>query len=301
MTTNSRRPRVPRQDEQPALLERIAAGTGWVPPTTDAAGVLTRAAAPTDISYSQDSLAMLASHGGASWWNEHRVRWVVAALEAAGATELVEVGAGSGAVTARLAEQGVAIVAVEPLHEGAARIAALGQPAFCGVLADLALPDGSVPALGYFDVLEHLPDPKAELAEAFRVLQPGGVLVATVPSYEWLWSEEDIHAGHYRRYTKALLRDSVERAGLVTVRMEYLFASLVLPALATRRIPFLLGRNSGAEHRAVARQLDPPALIGAAATAVLHAERALARVVALPFGLSTAGVFCKPATTGPRK
>lgn len=289
---------MPRQDEQPALLERIAAGTGWVPPTTDAAGVLTRAVARTDISYSQESLAALASHGGASWWNEHRVRWAVAALEAAGVTELVEVGAGSGAMTARLAEEGVAIVAVEPLHEGAARIAALGQPAFCGVLADLALPDGSVPALGYFDVLEHLPDPKAELAEAFRVLQPGGVLGVTVPSYEWLWSQEDVHAGHFRRYTRTTLREVVEEAGLVTVRMEYLFASLVLPALITRRLPFLLGRNSGAGHRALGRQLDPPAPVGAAATAVLLAERALARVVALPFGLSVAGVFRKPALRG---
>jgi SAM-dependent methyltransferase len=261
--------------------------------------VLTHAAPTRDISYSQASLAALASHGGTSWWNEHRVRWVVAGLKAAGITELVEVGAGSGAMTARLAQEGVEIVAVEPLYEGASGIAALGHAAFCGVLADLALPDDAVPALGYFDVLEHLPDPRAELTEAFRVLQPGGILVVTVPSYQWLWSEEDVHAGHFRRYTKATLRELVEGAGLATVRVEYLFASLVVPALFTRRIPFLLGRNHGAEHRALAGQLDPPAMIGAMATGVLTAERAFARVIPLPFGLSTAGVFRKPPVTEP--
>lgn len=281
------------------LLQEVAATTGWVVPSTDAAGVLTRATPTRDISYSQASLSALASHGGTSWWNEHRVRWVVAALKAAGITELIEVGAGSGAMTARLAQEGVEIVAVEPLYEGAAGIAALGHTAFCGVLADLALPRNSVSALGYFDVLEHLPDAQGELTEAFRVLQPGGILVVTVPSYQWLWSEEDVHAGHFRRYTKATLRELVEGAGLAMVRVEYLFASLVVPAVFTRRIPFLLGRNFGAEHRALAGQLDPPAMVGAMATAVLSAERALAGVLPLPFGLSTAGVFCKPALREP--
>lgn len=281
------------------MLERIAAATGWVVPTADDAGVLTRSAPTRDISYSQASMAALAAHGGASWWNEHRVRWVRAALRARGVTELIEVGAGSGAMTARLAQEGFEVVAVEPLYQGAARVAALGHTAFCGVLADLALPEGSLPALGYFDVLEHLPDPRLELAEAWRVLQPGGVLVVTVPSYQWLWSEEDVHAGHFRRYTRASLRGLVEGTGLVTARAEYLFASLVLPALLTRRIPFLLGHRAGAEHRALAGQLDPPALIGAAASAVLGAERALAHVVGLPFGLSVAGVFSKPALSEP--
>jgi hypothetical protein len=116
----------------------------------------------------------------------------------------------------------------------------------------------------------------------------------TVPSYQWLWSEEDVHAGHFRRYTKASLREAVQGSGFRTERLEYIFASLVAPALLARRLPFLLGQRRGPQRRALAQELHPPAVIASAATTVLRAERALARRVGLPFGLSTAAVFRKP-------
>lgn len=45
----------------------------------------------------------------------------------------------------------------------------------------LRMPDASLDAVGCFDVLEHVPDFKAALAEFARVLRPGGALVATFP------------------------------------------------------------------------------------------------------------------------
>jgi SAM-dependent methyltransferase len=46
---------------------------------------------------------------------------------------------------------------------------------------DIPLPDGSMDAVLFADVLEHVPDPRHLLAEAARVLRPGGRLVACIP------------------------------------------------------------------------------------------------------------------------
>ncbi|MDX2079436.1 MAG: class I SAM-dependent methyltransferase [Terrimicrobiaceae bacterium] len=53
------------------------------------------------------------------------------------------------------------------------------DPETSRITADDALFDGACS----IEVLEHLPDPLAAARELFRVLKPGGVLVATVPNF----------------------------------------------------------------------------------------------------------------------
>jgi len=54
----------------------------------------------------------------------------------------------------------------------------------------LSLSDSSLDLLAHFDVLEHVPDLRLGLAEAYRVLRPGGAMLFTVPFYPDL--EENI-------------------------------------------------------------------------------------------------------------
>lgn len=63
-------------------------------------------------------------------------------------------------------------------------------------------------AILYIDVLEHIPDDKAELQRASRLLRPRGSLVVLSPAYSWLYTPFDRAIGHLRRYRKKTLRAS---------------------------------------------------------------------------------------------
>ena len=73
------------------------------------------------------------------------------------------------------------------------------------------------------EVLEHIPDDIGALAELLRVLRPGGVFAATVPTWlpekiNWMLSDE-YHApaavgGHVRIYSATELKAKLRAAGL---------------------------------------------------------------------------------------
>ena len=90
-----------------------------------------------------------------------------------------------------------------------------------GDLRALPFPDASVDRVIAAEVLEHVPDDAAAIAEIARVLAPGGRVAVTVPRYGpericWALSKA-YHAnegGHVRIYRGTGLRDRLADAGL---------------------------------------------------------------------------------------
>ena len=150
----------------------------------------------------------------------------------------------------------------------------------------LALPfgTGTFDVVGAFDVIEHCEPEKQALAELARVLTPGGRLLASVPAYQWAWSDHDVRAGHYRRYTLPRLVAAVEGAGLTVRRSTYAFAG-VFPFFAAERVARRLrrGRGDAAAGRGLPRV--PPAL-DRVLTGLSSAEARALRRRDLPFGSS---------------
>lgn len=66
-----------------------------------------------------------------------------------------------------------------------------------------------------FQVLEHVRDPQAVAAEMFRVLKPGGMVIATAP----FLIQEHADPSDYHRYTRHGFRALFERAGLQVVEV----------------------------------------------------------------------------------
>ncbi len=92
-----------------------------------------------------------------------------------------------------------------------------------GDARSLAFPDGTFDVVITSEVLEHVQDDVAAIAEMMRVLRPGGRFAATVPAafpetINWRLSDE-YHApksvgGHVRIYAKTELRAKLLAAGL---------------------------------------------------------------------------------------
>jgi ubiquinone/menaquinone biosynthesis C-methylase UbiE len=247
----------------------------------------------SDVSYPEGGLDVLGLDGGHGFWFDHRFQAVLDLLTHEGVTSLWDVGAGAGSMVGRLSQAGIDVVAVEPLRAGAEASARLGVTSFCGTLQDLQLPDACLPAIGMFDVLEHLEHPEELLKETHRVLQPDGILVVTVPALKWLWGDEDDVTGHFRRYRKGSLDETVSATAFRPLTSQYLFASLVPAAALLRALPYSLGRRKP-EVEVLAkmkRQLNTPAPIDRGMRWLLRAEKALATATPLPVGLSIVATF----------
>lgn len=97
-----------------------------------------------------------------------------------------DVGCSSGAWLEVAADAGFEAVGVEVGASTAAAARERGLEVHTGTLADAApsLEPGGFSLVTFWDVLEHLPDPRRELRLAARLLAPGGVLAAAMPNVE---------------------------------------------------------------------------------------------------------------------
>lgn len=90
-------------------------------------------------------------------------------------------------------------------------------------------------AIGAFDVLEHIDEDEAVLAQVYAALKPGGHLILTVPQHMWLWSAMDEYTFHFRRYTARELKEKFEAAGF-EIQRSTSFVSFLLPAMLAARL-----------------------------------------------------------------
>ena len=86
-----------------------------------------------------------------------------------------------------------------------------------------------------WDVIEHIQNEDEFIRAVLFHLAPGGKLIVNVPAGEWAFSGYDRAAGHYRRYSARLMKETARRNGLEIVRWSYWGLPLV-PMVAMRKL-----------------------------------------------------------------
>lgn len=176
-----------------------------------------------------------------SFWFRHRNEIIAFLVNRHSPTKpIFDIGGGNGCVSNHLQSVGIDVALVEPGASGTLNARARGVRTIVqSTLEDAGFFSNSIPAIGLFDVIEHIEDDLAFLCSIYDYLEPGGVLYLTVPSYRTLWSNDDVLAGHFRRYSINSLKGSLASVGFHNIYSSYIFSLLIPPIFALRTLPSL--------------------------------------------------------------
>lgn len=219
------------------------------------------------------------------WWWRAREQFVlemVRRYRKGGRRPILDVGCGDGLLFDRLAEFGdvwgvesdASLVSPDNPHRDRIHVGpfdASFQPArrFGLVLM--------------LDVIEHLPDPAGALRHAAALLEPDGILLATVPAFRFLWTTHDVLNHHFTRYTGRRFTALARSAGLDVVRARYFF-HWVFPAKLGARLLEAVVRPRPAPPRV------PPSWINELLYLLSRLEQRLVTPLGPPFGSSLLAV-----------
>lgn len=102
-----------------------------------------------------------------------------------------------------------------PVRVEYANIDAATRPDHLCDAAKIPVGDGSFDGVILAETLEHVRDPKAVLTESFRVLKPGGTLLATAPFMYHVHADPK----DYGRYTEYYFREVLQEIGFKNIRV----------------------------------------------------------------------------------
>jgi SAM-dependent methyltransferase len=131
---------------------------------------------------------VIPGQAGVDLWNEHLARYAFAARFASG-RRVLDAGCGTGYGSAELYPAARSVVGVdaslEAVHYARDHYSTRHLRFLAASCAALPLPDASQDLVVAFEVIEHLSEWQRFLAEARRVLAPGGQFIVSTPNQEY--------------------------------------------------------------------------------------------------------------------
>jgi len=187
-------------------------------------------------------------------------RWIIDKFEPYLGETVAEVGAGTGSASKLLLGKRInRLFAFEPSHNMYPLLEKeLRQEERAKAVNDffgLRYAQVGFDSVVYINVLEHLQDDRAELANALEALQPKGRVLLFVPALSWLYSELDKQIGHFRRYTKKELTCLVSNVGFTLIKARYFDIAGIIPWYVNF---VLLRRSIGSESVSLYDKLVVP-------------------------------------------
>lgn len=132
----------------------------------------------------------------------------------------LDVGCGAGTLMEAVRDRGWDVIGTEVSASAAQAVSAKGFDVRAGELGRLGLEEGSFDVISMVEVVEHVPDPRALLAETRPLLRSGGALYVTTPHGRGI-SARLLRTGwsvvappeHLQLFSLGGLRSALEAAG----------------------------------------------------------------------------------------
>ena len=199
--------------------------------------------------------------------------------------KVLDIGCGTGAILQMLSDLGADAIGVDMSDEALKFCREKNLNVVLGKGESIPFEAGEFDLALASDVLEHVDDDAGAVREIERVLKPGGVLIATVPAHQWLFSAHDRSLHHRRRYSKNEFRKLLKK-NFNEVNISWIHSAILIPAIIQRTLTKLIKfKDSGISGNIYLNKI------------VGHWYRLELAIVEkynnLPFGLSLIGVAKK--------
>jgi 2-polyprenyl-3-methyl-5-hydroxy-6-metoxy-1,4-benzoquinol methylase len=168
----------------------------------------------------------------------------LAALTKLAPGRLLDVGCGRGDLGAALVRRGWRVAGIDPSEQACAIARARGVDTCVATLESAPFEEAAFDAVVMNHSLEHVVDPRDDLARCYRLLRPGGLLIVSVPNFgswqlevfgsKWYALDLPRHRTHFtlRALGRALSAQGFEIVSLrTTTSTAVLVASLQLALL----------------------------------------------------------------------
>jgi hypothetical protein len=91
---------------------------------------------------------------------------------------------------------------------------------------DFPFSEFQVQGIGLFDVIEHIKNDADFIIDLKTKCLKNTFIYITVPAHNWLWSNSDDAAGHYRRYDETMIKSLALKCKLDFIWGSYFFSYL---------------------------------------------------------------------------
>ncbi|HEY4248764.1 MAG TPA: class I SAM-dependent methyltransferase [Lacunisphaera sp.] len=222
--------------------------------------------------------------------HRHVLRSLRSNLPAATAPSLLDAGCGTGGLLRRVKEAvpawRLAGLDFSPLACELAR-ERTGLDVEQGSITAMPFADASFDAIVSCDVVCQVADAVVALCEFNRCLRPAGIVVLTMPAYQWMYSYHDREVANLRRYNRGEVNALLREAGFAITHSTY-WNMFPFPLAVVRRKMFP-PKTPDSDVRQF------PAVVEAAFNGVMAVEHGWLRAgFRMPFGNSVLTVAQKP-------
>jgi SAM-dependent methyltransferase len=233
---------------------------------------------PYDIEYEVE---------GFHWWFTTRRKLlssILSTLNLPSNCLILDIGCGVGSNSKILETMGLNVIGLDQsLYALSLARKKLELPLINGDLNALPIRPNSVGLIIAADILEHLESDAHGIRQLHQALKEGGILIVTVPAFQFLWGIQDTVTGHKRRYSRKEILGKLGHEKFFVLRSFYFNFFLFFPIFFVRRMLYLSGLRIRSEN-----EINYP-FINFLLKAIFSLEPSILRFISFPFGVS---IFC---------